>query len=448
MSKPIYIALLFKAFEYEDGINDVINLINTLLPNNTLVIEKYVTNGTVQRIVESLSNFLALYPNGDRITISTGTFALVNIVAYFESLGLSIPSFSLTATSPEIKLLKNVLTYAPFDQYSVMSNFMICTEYNLNKITVLYETNSPDDIFYQTYIQLVIHQAGLLNFPVSIDTLQVDKNYKFKNNSLIIILSDTKNLTNKFITPKFLNSIPISSCISLTDISEDITDIFGNVPSFVLVPFVLNYSTTTQLVYDSVTNKIKLFYGVYGFFDILYTLNAFSNTLLPLTIDNYLSTNAFTTFPPAFGYDLFDEKINGSLYGVYEAVFTKNTVIANEIIEFNKFNNGGIARLPESQSIFRSLGIAPFFPSKIFYCAEDYYKFYSKAGKLVLTRFDKSVTDYNGQTICISENLPCQFIFNYTNDGFFNSLSNLVSLSEPNSTVNPTMSKKIIIKYL
>jgi len=40
------------------------------------------------------------------------------------------------------------------------------------------------------------------------------------------------------------------------------------------------------------------------------------------------------------------------------------------------------------------------------------------------------------------------FIFNYTNDGFFNSLSNLVSLSEPNSTVNPTMSKKIIIKYL
>ena len=117
MSKPIYIALLLKAFEYEDGINDVINLINTLLPNNTLVIEKYVTNGTVQRIVESLSNFLALYPDGDRITISTGTFALVNIVAYFESLGLSIPSFSLTATSPEIKLLKNVLTYAPFDQY-------------------------------------------------------------------------------------------------------------------------------------------------------------------------------------------------------------------------------------------------------------------------------------------------------------------------------------------
>ncbi len=448
MSKPIYIALLLRPNEYAGGIDDVINLINTLLPTNTLVIEKYITNGTVQRITESLDNFLLLHPNGDRITVSSTTFTLVNTVVYLESLGLNIPSLSLSATSPEVKLLKNVLTYAPFDQYSVMSNFMICSEYGLNKIKVLYEANTPNDIFYQTYIQLVIHQAGLLNVPVSIDTLQIDKNYNFENNSMIIILSESGPLINKYITPAFLNSVPISSCISLTDATDDCKDIFGNVPAFVVVPFVLNYTTTTQLVYNTIVNKANLYYGVYGFFDILYTLNAFSNSSLILTISNYLSINAFTSFPPAFGYDLFDEKINGSQYGVYEAVFTKNVVIGNDINEFNQYNNGGIARLPESQSVFRSTGIAPFFSSKIFYCDEDYYKFYSTNGKLVLTRFDRSVTNYNNQTICISQNLPCQFIFTYTNDGFFNSLSNLPSLSQPNNTVNPTMSKKIIIKYL
>jgi hypothetical protein len=258
----------------------------------------------------------------------------------------------------------------------------------------------------------------------------------------------TNSLKNNFINENFLNSIPINCCISLTDINYDCDDIFGSITAFVILPFVLNYSTTTQIVYNQITNKENIFYGVYTFFDILITLLKFSTTELVLSINNYLTINPFIEFPSAYGFGLFDIEINGSKYGSYDIIFTKNIIIDNDEILFNKNNNGGIGRLLKSQSIFKSIGIVPFFATMIYYCNQDYYKFYSSNGELVLTRFDKNVTNYNNNFIAISEIVPCQFMLSFTNDGFFSSLINLPSLNENVSMVNPTMSKRIIIKYI
>lgn len=451
MSEPIqniYVGLLFNENIYQNGIDDVINLINIRFPNNTLIIEKYITDGTIETITTSLDNFFTLYSEGSRILISTTTFTLNEINTYLVENNLDIPSFSLSSTSPIVKTFNNVLTYAPFDQISVMNNFMILTEYNLKFIKILYEPESINEIFFKTYIELVIKQAGLLNISVSIENLTGNKIYSINNDTLVIILSSTESLKTKYIDNKFFDSFPINSCISLTDLNDDCGDIFGDIPSFVIFPFVIDYTTTTQLIYDEITNKENIFYGVYTFFDILVTLLLFSTTESELTIPNYLSINPFIEFPSTYGYGLFDIEINGSRFGSYEIVFTKDVVIDNNKLLYERYNNGGIGRLPESQSIFKSMGIVPFFTTLIFNCNQDYFKFYSCDGKLALIRFDKSITRYNGSFIIVSENLPCQFSVSFTPDGFFSSLTNLPSLNESNPTVNPTMSKKTIIKYI
>lgn len=178
----------------------------------------------------------------------------------------------------------------------------------------------------------------------------------------------TPSLKNKYIDENFFNSIPINCCISLTDANDDCGDIFGSIPSFVIIPFVVDYTITTQLIYDEITNKENIFYGSYTFFDILATLLKLSTTELELTISNYLSINPFNEFPSAYGYDLFDVDINGSRFGSYELVFTKDIIIADNKEIYNQYNNGGIGRLPESQSIFKSMGIVPFFTTQIFNC--------------------------------------------------------------------------------
>lgn len=447
-TQDIYIGLFFRISDYNEGLDDIVNIINTRFPNNTLTIVKYITDGTFQKINDSLDNFIGTYPDGNRIFISTTTFTLNAINDYLTTKNISIPSFSLSATSPIIKTFTNVLTYAPFDQISVMNNFMILTEYNLKQIKILYETNTSNDIFFSTYVQLVIKQAGLLNIPISIENLTEGKKYSVENDSLIIILALTSSLEEKYIDENFFNSIPINCCISLTDANDDCGDIFHSIPSFTIIPFVVDYTTTTQLVYNEITNKKNIFYGSYTFFDILVTLLKLSTTELELTIANYLSINPFIEFPSAYGYGLFDVNINGSRFGSYEIIFTKDVIVGDDKIIFNLYNNGGIGRLPESQSIFKSMGIVPFFTTQIFNCNQDYFKFYSTDGNLVLTRFDKSVTTYKSNSIIISENLACQFSISFTSDGFFSSLINLPSLNQPNPTLNPTMSKKIIVKYI
>ncbi len=448
MSEPIYIALLFTKEVYESGINDVLVFFNNTKPENKLIIEKYIVDNSEIKTFLALEDFIIKYPTGSRATISVNTPILLQITKFFETFCLNIPSFSLNASALSVKKLKNVLTYGPYEQYSIMSIIMIFVEYQMKQFKVLYDPTSQIDIFIKEWIELIIFQCDLLKIPISIDTLEVNKNYNIKDDTCLILLAEKEPLENKYINNNFLNQIPANSYIVLSDATNNINDIFENVTAISCIPFPIDYTTTSKNVYQSIIDKKNIFFGVYSFFDILYSLDFISVNNLPVTISIYVNIDPFQTIPSAYGYSSFDLSINGFPYGSYDFIFTSNVILQGKELElFNKYNNGGISRLPQSQSVFKSSGIVPFFDSKIFYCNQDYIKIYNECGKFIVNRFDKNITIYKNNQIVVSENLPCQFIISYNKEGFFVYIQNIFNLGNQ-VEVNSTMSKKTLIKYI
>ncbi len=444
MSRNIYVGLFFLASNYSRGIDSTIAYFNSLKPGNTVVIEKYIVDGTPALTLSCLNDFLTKYPTGDRATVSVRTSIISVLSTELQTLGLDIPCFSITATSNLMKTLPNSLTYAPFDQYSAMNNFMIYKQYQMKHLKALYEPDTLDDAFFQSYISLLQTQGALLGITVEVDTLVLNKNYNLQPDTAIVYLS----LNYSFVNASFLSQIPSGSYISMTDANDDCLDIFGNVPAFVILPTPIDYTSTSQNVYDALTDKTNFLYNIYGFFDILYTIENFTQNSIPFTLDNYVTSNPFTTIPSAFGYISWNLNINGSNYGIYDSVFTKDSVIGNEKILFNLYNDGGLARLPQSQSVFLSFGIAPFFSSKLYYNKERYVKIYNQNKELIIVRFEKNTTKYLNNIVIVSQELPCNFICNYTQDGFFSYLQPLFSICGKKLVVNSTMSKDIVYEIL
>lgn len=447
MSRNIYICLILNASSYNRGINDVINLINTLFPSNTLIIEKYISNGIPQDTNLALDDFFSKYASGDRIILSETTSILLEINRYLEIKQLDIISISLSASSTIIKNLNNTLTYGYFNQYEVMSLFMVYKDYQMKNIKILYQEDTINQVFFNDIIDLTKFQGNLLNVNVELETLGVNKKYKFGERTLILLLVDPFSIDN-YVNNNFLKQIPCDSFIALTDINSSTRDVFGKVPTIVFVQVPLNYTSTTQLVYDSVTNKNNFDYISYCLFDILYTLNFISNTIVPLTLVNYVSINPFTDLPAAWSNSSsFILDISGSEFGTYDCVFTKNVLVQDNLILFEKVNNGGTGILPESKSICKTVGIVPFFSTGIYYCEQNYHEIYDRCAKLIGVRFDKNITNllenpnilYN-----ISEDVENKFLLQYETDGFFSYLEKIINLAEPFSKINQTLDKKII----
>ena len=442
----IFIAIIINENEYLQGINDIINL----FVNDNIVIEKYtydinsIENET-KTIKDSCNSFITKYPSGKRVTISTTTAALKIISQYFVKDNEDIINFSLSATSTEVKTFKNVLTYAPFNQYSVMSNFMIMVDFSIKHIKILYSANTSDDDFYQDYIKLMTHQANLLNYPITVETLEVSKKYKFEDKTAVILLCRTENLVTNYVDRNFINSFKdASECyISLTDINLDCTDIFEDIPAFVLLPTPLNYTDTSNYVYEKISNKSSHSYIVYPFYDILFTLNFYSDLTMPFNLNNYISLNPFTSVNAAWSNSLsFNTKLNGSKYGTFDALFTKNILIGKDIDLFNKYNSSA-SSLPDSNSLFLTVGITPFFNTQVYYCNENYYKIY-KNNELILVRFDKNITKYEDLDINVSEIINNIFLLKYTEDGYFSEIKRINLLYSNLPMVNSTMSKNPI----
>ena len=168
----VYVVILINKNSAENllpSFNSVINLFNEKYPNNKIVITgKYLVDGSIIETDRVLDEFILNYPSGKRATISTTTSILVECSNYFNRKGLNILSLSLTATSNIIKTIPNVLTYAYFNQYASINNFMIYKDYQMKYIHVLYQQNTTNDVFYNDYLNQVNIQANLLNIPVSV----------------------------------------------------------------------------------------------------------------------------------------------------------------------------------------------------------------------------------------------------------------------------------------
>ena len=459
ISSTYYVGLLFTELSYNSGINDTLELIQKEFPDAKLVFEKYLVNGLIETTDKILTDFITKYPSGNRVIVSELTSILNECSLFFKKNNLDILSLSVSSTSLTTRKLENVLTYAYYLNNSVMTSFFIIKDYNIKNIVIFKETNTSNIIFLTSYSDVIKEQNKLLdNLPVIEYSLNASNlNPVFiPENSIVYLLADTISITNTYINQinnSFNNNT--TSFIFCTNLNYEIGDIFGDIPSMVSILHPMDYTSTSNKVFNNLKNKVNYIYGIYPFYDILYTLQFMSSIGTIINKNNYVNTSAFQTIPPAYSNSIqLDGNINGFDYGCYDVIFTKNSILNTiELQEiYNKYNstNGTIFRLPQSQSIFVRIGIVPFFASEVFYLDENLIKIYQN-DILKYVKFDANNTkDEKGDFIAVSEIQQPKFIINYDNEaGLISYLEKLYNDKEKtNPQVNLRMSKVDKIKYL
>jgi len=449
----VYIALIINKNNYPNfsQYNRVIDLFNQKYPNNTLVIDKYLTNGTTLETDSVLDDFIQKHPTGKRVAVSITTTILTDCSNYFVRKGLDILSISINATSNAISNLTNAITYTPFNQYSIMTMFMTYFDYQMEHVHVLYGKST--NIGLVDFLEQTKKQASLLNLPLEISYLEKGKsNYNIKPKSMIITLALTNDLTNLYITPEFLANIPANCYITLTTANTIIRDIFGNIPAFVVYPTNINFTTTTKEVYDIVKNdSFGYDYTSYAFYDVLFVLNVFTTNGLELTKQNYVSVNPYKEIPPAWLLNTsISPIINSAPYGKYQYTFTKDVIIGNNKNLFLQYYDGGQQQLPDSYSIFKIAGITPNNASLIEYDESIYYEIYDSNNKLVCVKFNSDITNFPiGKNLNVGKTIKTKFIYKYNDEGYFIKLERLYPYNGVIPEVNSTMSKvPLKLKYI
>lgn len=455
-SEKYYIALLISKNRYDVGLEDVLNLIKSEFSNVDVIYEIYFVDGSIKQTDDALTDFITKYPSGQRATVSDFTSVLNETAVFFEKNNLNIFSLSITSTSLTTQKLPNVLTYAYYLSKSVSTSFLIIKDYAIKNIVILIDKNSTNIIFLQSYYDTIIKQNSMLdNLPVityEFSSDNLDPVY-IPPNSCVYGLIDTMPLSTTYldkIKNSFINNT--SSYLFFSNLNSDVYDIFGNIPAMVSILRPNNFTTGTIKVFNCLKNKTNYyFFGIYAFYDILFTLNYMQLNNIQLTRQNYLSANAFTGENlQAYSNALeFDSNINGFNFGYYDIIFIKDLLINNDIDLYNKYNNGGIMRTPSSQSIFKSVGIVPFFATKIAYLKNNYYRIYENE-VLKYVKFDANETNIGDSKIIIANLQECNFIVSFDNEsGLINKLIKMYDdYEKTNPLVNPTMSKYPINKYI
>jgi hypothetical protein len=458
ITSTVYVALLFTQNSYNDGILDTLELIKNEFPNSKLVFEQYIVDGTILKTDETLTDFVNKYPTGNRVTISELTSILNEILNYFEKHNLNIFSLSVNATSLLFQKKKNLFTYGYYLDKSVMSSFYIITDYGLQNIVILIDNKSVNFTFLNSYSDIVQKQNSLLdNLPVTIyDLSDTTQTINIQENSFIYLFADTSEITSTYIN-KITNALVnnTTSCIYMTNINYNIGDIFGNIPAFVTVLCPVNYTTTSNKVYLNLKNKIKYSYEIYSFYDILYSLQFISDNNLEVTNNIYISVSPFQNIPEAYSNSLqLDGLINGFNFGSYNIIFTKNSILNTpELVSlYNKYNlnDGTIYRLPDSQSLFLTAGIVPFYQCEIYFWIQPLIKIYNNETLTYLKYDGNSTKDNNNNFIAVSQQIKPKFIVSYDSiSGLFSFLEKIYTdPTKTNPQVNLRMSKVDDIFYL
>lgn len=448
-SENVYIAFILNSESVGIGnfspYDEVVKLINSKYPNNKLIIEKYLINGSTIQTEIALDDFINKYPYGKRVSVSSSSVVLIDSSRYFIKKGLNILSISISASSSAIKNTPNALTYKYFNHSAILNNFMIYRDYQMEQIKILYQQNTTNDVFFKDMLDLTIHQSNFLNINVSVSFLEEGKHdYNITPKTMVIILGNVKDLTNIYITPQFLENFPPESFILLSKVNSNITDIFGNIPTILQSCTNINYTTLSKSVYDAVKNNPGGFDAtIYPFYDVLFVLNNFTTNGLELTKENFITINPYGNSPPAWLLNT-SLTVNGNPYGKYQYTFTKDVIIGNDKPLFLKYYDGGQLQLQDSYSIFKISGIIPNNPSLIEYDDADYYKIYDKKRNLVAVKFNSDITNFpDDKNLNIGKTCLTRFIYKFNSQGYFSKLERLLPGDGIVPLVNSTMSKKI-----
>lgn len=447
--------VIFTKNRYDFGLDQIIPYFKSQYQKSTLEFVLYVNSGTVSDVVSSLHQFIQDYPKGKRLIISDTTTAIATISAYLEEIGLvnEIPSFSISASSPAvIQPLPNSLTLGYFITKFIISSFLIYKEYNMKNVFILSDPTSSNIIFMNETIDYITNQCKYLQIPYSHYDLHKGGKYTIPLHSVIYVLCDSINIP-VFFTPDVIDKIPVNCYILLSTLNFDIIDnIFGRIPCFVPLPTPINFTSTSQTIYNVVSSKNK-YYGIYAFWDILIIIQyILDHPSLPLTIDTFISVDAFNESPAAWiNSSSFDKSINGINDGTYDLIFLSD-VFFNQppcysLKSYLPYYQGGILNLSNSYSVFRTIGIISFYHSPFYYVQQDLQNVYDKNNRQLFCCFEKSIINYPiGTTIFTNVAEVVQFKFLYSNrsDGYFDKLEVILDYDGCEPIVNSTMSKKPI----
>jgi hypothetical protein len=440
----VYVAIITtKVYFEESSWNDVVAFFNKKYPQNGLIIEKYFVDLSPAQTIIAIKDFIGKYPTGKRAVITNYSIITIESSNYCKDNNIDILHVSAGANSNLIKTLYNTITYSPYNQYSVMSFFQVFVDYQMNQIKILYDQNNKNSPFYKTILDEIVKQADLLKINYSISFLEEGViNYNIKKKSAIFILSDSEPLEQVYITPGFLKNIPDKCFIGLSE--NYYKDIFGNVPALVFCPFPINYTVTSQEVYNAINNKRIIDYTIFSIYDILFVLNNFSFNGISLNVVNYINSDVYSgsVVPAALYNNYIDKNINGAPYGRYQLLFTKNVIIDKDVDLFLKNYRGGQLSLPDSYSVFKNIGITPNNSSLIEYDEADYYKIY-RNWKLFIVRFNINITEISLiNNLNVGNTIKSKFIYEYTTDEYFKTLKRLIPMNNKDlPKVNAKMSK-------
>lgn len=458
MTRTISIGIFIEFFYYNQAYDDVLKFFNQQFPDNTLVTKFYILDGTPEDSVRKLEEFLNDFPSGERATISVSTTFLTLASKFFEERGLDIFQLSTGSASSDIAFLNNVLSYSYADKFSVMVFFLIFKDYQMCQIKILYDPVSPfNQTFFRKYREVFEEQARILGIPYSSEPIEEGKSiYAIQPKTFILILAADELLRDKYITPQFLANIPPECYIGMTVSNPQCQDIFGKIPAFVCLPFPINYTSTSQQVYDSLSPESKriFFYFIFSFYDSLFVLNRFTATDLELNKQNYRNINVYDTSQPAWASNnLFNLEINRIPFGNFNLIFTKNSVVGKDEPLYLTYYQGGHMVLPQSNSVFLTAGFTPLTDNLIYYDYNPYYKFYRKKGKLLLTAFANDSTAFpplaSERVMIFGSKAIKQFVFKYDEKEFvLRFLERLLPLCGKLPQVNLTMSKQIIKEFV
>lgn len=453
------VALLFTAQSYAAGISSVETLFKSQYPTSTLAIVEYIVEITPQSVDAALDDYFSKYPSGNRSTLSELTAILLLIADYLERHGIQdVLCLTVSTTTSVIKQLPYALSYAPPLRLQVMTQMLVIRDYGIKNVQILFQSDSKNTVFVKEYRDSMIAQCSLLNIPTRVSILDPSaETYDFAEESAIVILADTAVLPLYF-TPTVLASIPISSYFVLTNLNYDVGDIFYPATAFVFVIAPLNYTSASQQIQSSVESNF-VFYGVYGAYDTLLTLNVLLETGLAFNVHEYTGVSVNTTLAYS-NSGSFDLTFHAIPYGNYDIVFTKDVLLRSPRIldTFLKSTSGGlgIATLRDSYSVFRTAGIVPFFSNGYYYVLQNLIKIRSGTSheNLLVVKFDKNFATFhldNGQEVVvnISEPVPNRF-YSVTDPvtGFFSILERIFECAVCPPRVNKTMSKKTALYYI
>lgn len=454
------VALLFTEPSYTAGISSMATLFQSQYPSSTLQIVQYIVEISPQSVDAALDDYFSKYPEGNqRATLSEYTSILLLIADYFERRGITdVLCLTVSTTTDVVQQLPYALSYAPPLREQVKTQMLVVRDYGIQSVHLLFQENSPNIVFLTQYREALLSQCSLLGIPTQVQCLGGSESYDFTKHSAIVILADTEVLPLYF-TPAVLASVPTSSYLALTNLNYDVGDIFHPATAFVFLVAPIDYTTTSQKIQSSVQGNF-IFYGVYGAYDTLLTLNALLENGRAFNVEEY--TSVAVNVPLAYSNgSSFDLKIHAIPYGNYDIVFTKDVLLRTPLLldTFLKSTSGGlgISSLRDSYSVFRTAGMIPFFSNGYYYVLQNLSKIYSGKNheNLLAVKFEKNLVSLSAPPtdqeviVNISESIPNRFYSSVDPvSGFFSILERIFECGVCPPRVNSTMSKKTELFYI